>query len=192
MKSFVRRTTKTAAECQAELAGIEAGAEAGTGAATEAKWKGTRGSWGQAQIASFAFARTQDKAQEGTAWGRGTGEQGEKKHDDDADEAVRKTVGRIEGRQEEGNWLAAYPEGGKQGAARTHLPCHEPLTVSWRRCRCRCRCRCSFLTLRLVASHLKLCWKAERADPVGRAVNGEERIKRRGRLFITSSITDLL
>lgn len=65
MKSFVRRTTKTAAECQAEQSEKGAGTEAGTG--TEAKWKGTRGSWGQAQIASFAFARTQDKAQEGTA-----------------------------------------------------------------------------------------------------------------------------
>lgn len=63
MKSFVRRTTKTAAECQAEQSEKGAGTEAGT----EAKWKGTRGSWGQAQIASFAFARTQDKAQEGTA-----------------------------------------------------------------------------------------------------------------------------
>lgn len=60
MKSFVRRRTKTAAECQAEQA-----EKKGKGAG--AKWKTTRGSWGQAQIASFAFARTQDKAQEGTA-----------------------------------------------------------------------------------------------------------------------------
>lgn len=154
MKSFVRRRTKTAAECQAEQA-----EKKGKGAGR--KWKGTRGSWGQAQIASFAFARTQDKAQEGTAEAaaeRSQGEKEEQKHDDDADEAVRKTVGSEEGRQKElCDWLAAYPEGGKQGAARTHLPCHEPLTVSWRRCRCRCRCRCSFLTLRLVASHLKLC-----------------------------------
>lgn len=42
-----------------------AGRKKGKGAG--AKWKGTTGSWGQAQIASFAFARTQDKAQEGTA-----------------------------------------------------------------------------------------------------------------------------
>lgn len=50
------RTTKTLAECQAEQAGQAEGRGAETGA-----MGGT-----QAQIASFAFARTQDKAQEGT------------------------------------------------------------------------------------------------------------------------------
>lgn len=121
----------------------------------QAGLKGLRGA--QAQIASFAFARTQDKAQEGTeAAAAGAGARaagGREATTSTMTMRMKQYQAREEAKKEPVGWLAAaaYPEGGKQGAARTHLPCHEPLTVSWR------RCRCSFLTLRLVASHLKLC-----------------------------------
>lgn len=113
----------------------------------QAGLKGLRGA--QAQIASFAFARTQDKAQEGTEAAGARAAEGREATTSTMTMRMKQYQAREEAKKELA--ATAYPEGGKQGAARTHLPCHEPLTVSWR------RCRCSFLTLRLVASHLKLC-----------------------------------
>lgn len=126
---------------------------AGRAEVAEGLGQGQRGT--QAQIASFAFARTQDRAQEGTeaAGARAGAAGGREATTSTMTMRMKQYQAREEAKKEPVGWLAAaaYPEGGKQGAARTHLPCHEPLTVSWR------RCRCSFLTLRLVASHLKLC-----------------------------------